>query len=230
MANSITENHPEAVLIVLLIDERPEEVTDMEENVQGAEVISSTFDEPADRHVQVADMVIEKSRRLVEHGRDVIILLDSITRLSRAPNVVVPHSGQILSGGEDANALQKHTRVFRGERNSEDAGSLTIIATALIDTGSRMDEVIFEEFKGTGNSEILLDRKIADRRIWPAIDVQRSSTRKEELLLDKEELNKVYLLRNFLADMPPVEAIEFLLERMKRTKNNKEFFASMQQG
>ncbi len=230
VANSITENHPEAVLIVLLIDERPEEVTDMEENVKGAEVISSTFDEPADRHVQVADMVIEKSRRLVEHGRDVIILLDSITRLARAHNVVVPHSGKILSGGVDANALQKPKRFFGAARNIEGGGSLTIIATALIETGSRMDEVIFEEFKGTGNMEIILDRKIADRRIWPAIDVVRSSTRKEELLLDKEELNKVYLLRNFLADMPPVEAIEFLMERMKRTKNNKEFFASMQQG
>ena len=230
VANSITENHPDAVLIVLLIDERPEEVTDMEENVKGAEVISSTFDEPADRHVQVADMVIEKSKRLVEHGRDVIILLDSITRLARAHNVVVPHSGKILSGGVDANALQKPKRFFGAARNIEGGGSLTIIATALIETGSRMDEVIFEEFKGTGNSEIILDRKIADRRIWPAIDVLRSSTRKEEILLDKEELNKVYLLRNFLADMPPVEAIEFLLERMKRTKNNKEFFASMQQG
>jgi transcription termination factor Rho len=230
VANSITENHPEAVLIVLLIDERPEEVTDMEENVQGAEVISSTFDEPADRHVQVADMVIEKSKRLVEHGRDVIILLDSITRLARAHNVVVPHSGKILSGGVDANALQKPKRFFGAARNIEGGGSLTIIATALIETGSRMDEVIFEEFKGTGNMEIILDRKIADRRIWPAIDVVRSSTRKEELLLDKEELNKVYLLRNFLADMPPVEAIEFLMERMKRTKTNKEFFASMQQG
>jgi transcription termination factor Rho len=230
VANSISENHPDAVLIVLLIDERPEEVTDMEENVKGAEVISSTFDEPADRHVQVADMVIEKSRRLVEHGRDVIILLDSITRLARAHNVVVPHSGKILSGGVDANALQKPKRFFGAARNIEGGGSLTIIATALIETGSRMDEVIFEEFKGTGNSEIILDRKIADRRIWPAMDVVRSSTRKEELLLDKEELNKVYLLRNFLADMPPVEAIEFLLERMKRTKTNKEFFATMQQG
>jgi len=230
VANSITENHPDAVLIVLLIDERPEEVTDMEENVQGAEVISSTFDEPADRHVQVADMVIEKSKRLVEHGRDVIILLDSITRLARAHNVVVPHSGKILSGGVDANALQKPKRFFGAARSIEGGGSLTIVATALIETGSRMDEVIFEEFKGTGNSEIILDRKIADRRIWPSMDVVRSSTRKEELLLDKEELNKVYLLRNFLADMPPVEAIEFLLERMKRTKNNKEFFASMQQG
>ena len=229
VANSITENHPDAILIVLLIDERPEEVTDMEENVK-AEVISSTFDEPADRHVQVADMVIEKAKRLVEHGRDVIILLDSITRLARAHNVVVPHSGKILSGGVDANALHKPKRFFGAARNIEEGGSLSIIATALIDTGSRMDEVIFEEFKGTGNMEIVLDRRIADRRIWPAIDVQRSSTRKEELLLDKEELQKVYLLRNFLADMPPVEAIEFLLERMKRTKNNKEFFATMQQG
>jgi transcription termination factor Rho len=229
LANSITENHPDATLIVLLIDERPEEVTDMEENVK-AEVISSTFDEPADRHVQVADMVIEKAKRLVEHRRDVIILLDSITRLARAHNVVVPHSGKILSGGVDANALQKPKRFFGAARNIEGGGSLTIIATALIETGSRMDEVIFEEFKGTGNSEVILDRRIADRRIYPAVEVQRSSTRKEELLLDKDDLNKVYLLRNFLADMPPVEAIEFLLERMKRTKNNKEFFATMQQG
>jgi len=229
LANSITENHPDVTLIVLLIDERPEEVTDMEENVK-AEVISSTFDEPADRHVQVADMVIEKAKRLVEHGRDVIILLDSITRLARAHNVVVPHSGKILSGGVDANALQKPKRFFGAARNIEGGGSLTIIATALIETGSRMDEVIFEEFKGTGNMEVILDRRIADRRIYPAVEVQRSSTRKEELLFDKEELNKIYLLRNFLADMPPVEAIEFLLERMKRTKNNKEFFATMQQG
>jgi transcription termination factor Rho len=229
LANSITENHPECVLIVLLIDERPEEVTDMEENVR-AEVISSTFDEPADRHVQVADMVIEKAKRLVEHGRDVVILLDSITRLARAHNTVVPHSGKILSGGVDANALQKPKRFFGAARNIEAGGSLTIIATALIETGSRMDEVIFEEFKGTGNMEVILHRGIADRRIYPAIDVQRSSTRKEELLLDKEELNKVYLLRNFLADMPTVEAIEFLLERMKRTKTNKEFYATMQQG
>jgi transcription termination factor Rho len=229
IANSITENHPDAILIVLLIDERPEEVTDMEENV-AAEVISSTFDEPADRHVQVADMVIEKARRLVEHKRDVIILLDSITRLARAHNVVVPHSGKILSGGVDANALQKPKRFFGAARNIESGGSLTIIATALIETGSRMDEVIFEEFKGTGNMELVLDRRIADRRIYPAIDVQRSSTRKEELLLDKEPLNKIYLLRNFLADMPTVEAIEFLLERLKRTKNNKEFFGTMQQG
>ena len=228
LANSISTNHPDVSLIVLLIDERPEEVTDMEENVE-AEVIASTFDEPADRHVQVADMVIEKARRQVEHKRDVIILLDSITRLARAHNVVIPHSGKILSGGVDANALQKPKRFFGAARNIEDGGSLTIIATALIETGSRMDEVIFEEFKGTGNMELVLDRNISDRRIYPAIDVQRSSTRKEELLLDKDELNKVYLLRNFLADMPTVEAIEFLLERMKRTKTNKEFFATMQQ-
>ncbi len=228
LANAISENHPECVLIVLLIDERPEEVTDMQENVK-AEVISSTFDEPADRHVQVADMVIEKAKRLVEHGRDVVILLDSITRLARAHNVVVPHSGKILSGGVDANALQKPKRFFGAARNIEGGGSLTIIATALIDTGSRMDEVIFEEFKGTGNMELVLDRRLADRRIYPAIDIQRTSTRKEELLMDKDELNRVYLLRNFLADMPPVEALEFLLERMKRTKTNKEFFATMAQ-
>jgi transcription termination factor Rho len=228
LANAISENHPEVALIVLLIDERPEEVTDMEENVK-AEVISSTFDEPADRHVQVADMVIEKAKRLVEHGRDVVILLDSITRLARAHNVVVPHSGKILSGGVDANALQKPKRFFGAARNIDKGGSLTIIATALIDTGSRMDEVIFEEFKGTGNMELVLDRRLADRRIYPAIDIQRTSTRKEELLMDKDELNRVYLLRNFLADMPPVEALEFLLERMKRTKNNKEFFATMAQ-
>ena len=229
LANSITENHPEANLIVLLIDERPEEVTDMEENVN-AEVVASTFDEPADRHVQVADMVIEKARRLVEYKKDVIILLDSITRLARAHNVVIPHSGKILSGGVDANALQKPKRFFGAARNIEDGGSLTIIATALIETGSRMDEVIFEEFKGTGNMELVLDRNISDRRIYPAIDVQRTSTRKEELLLDEDELNKVHLLRQFLADMPTVEAIEFLLERMKRADTNKEFFASMQQG
>ncbi len=229
LANSISANHPEVTLIVLLIDERPEEVTDMEENV-AAEVIASTFDEPADRHVQVADMVIEKARRLTEHKKDVVILLDSITRLARAHNTVIPHSGKILSGGVDANALQKPKRFFGAARNIEDGGSLTIIATALIETGSRMDEVIFEEFKGTGNMELVLDRTIADRRIYPAIDVQRTSTRKEELLLDKDELKKVYLLRNFLADMPTVEAIEFLLERMKRTKTNKEFFATMQQG
>jgi transcription termination factor Rho len=228
LANAISENHPEVVLIVLLIDERPEEVTDMQENVK-AEVISSTFDEPADRHVQVADMVIEKSKRLVEHGRDVVILLDSITRLARAHNTVVPHSGKILSGGVDANALQKPKRFFGAARNIDSGGSLTIVGTALIDTGSRMDEVIFEEFKGTGNSEMVLDRRLADRRIYPAIDIQKTSTRKEELLMDKDELNRVYLLRNFLADMPPVEAMEFLLERMKRTKTNKEFFATMAQ-
>ncbi len=229
LANSITENHPEVFLIVLLIDERPEEVTDMEENVK-AEVISSTFDEPADRHVQVADMVIEKAKRLVEHGKDVVILLDSITRLARAHNVVVPHSGKILSGGVDANALHKPKRFFGAARNIEGGGSLTIIGTALIETGSRMDEVIFEEFKGTGNSEIVLDRRIAERRTWPAVDVNKSATRKEELLLPADELNRVYLLRKFLADMPPVEAIEFLLERLKRTKNNKEFYATMAQG
>ena len=228
LANAINENNPDVVLIVLLIDERPEEVTDMQENVD-AEVISSTFDEPADRSVQVADMVIERSRRLVEHGRDVVILLDSITRLARAHNVVIPHSGKILSGGVDANALQKPKRFFGAARNIENGGSLTIIATALIDTGSRMDEVIFEEFKGTGNMELVLDRRLADRRVYPAIDIQKTSTRKEELLLEPDELNRVYLLRNFLADMPTVEALEFLLERLKRTKNNKEFFATMAQ-
>ncbi len=228
LANSIKENNPDVVLIVLLIDERPEEVTDMQENVD-AEVISSTFDEPADRSVQVADMVIERSRRLVEHGRDVVILLDSITRLARAHNVVIPHSGKILSGGVDANALQKPKRFFGAARNIENGGSLTIIATALIDTGSRMDEVIFEEFKGTGNMELVLDRRLADRRVYPAIDIQKTSTRKEELLLEPDELNRVYLLRNFLADMPTVEALEFFLERLKRTKNNKEFFATMAQ-
>jgi transcription termination factor Rho len=230
MANAISENHPEATLIVLLIDERPEEVTDMQANVPGAEVISSTFDEPADRHVQVADMVIEKAKRLVEHGKDVVILLDSITRLARAHNVVVPHSGKILSGGVDAQALHKPKRFFGSARNIDEGGSLTIVATALVDTGSRMDEVIFEEFKGTGNMELVLDRKIADRRVFPAIDIQKSGTRKEELLFDPVEMNRVYLLRNFLADMPPAEAIEFLLQRMQRTKNNKEFFVSMAEG
>ena len=229
LANAISANHPECVLVVLLIDERPEEVTDMQENVLGAEVIASTFDEPADRHVQVADMVIEKAKRLVEHGRNVIILLDSITRLARAHNVVVPHSGKILSGGVDANALQKPKRFFGAARNIEGGGSLTIIATALIDTGSRMDEVIFEEFKGTGNMELVLDRRLADRRIWPAIDIQKSGTRKEELLMDKDALARTYLLRNFLADMPPVEAMEFLIERLKRTKTNKDFYATMNQ-
>jgi transcription termination factor Rho len=228
IANAITENHPEVHLIVLLIDERPEEVTDMEEHVD-AEVISSTFDEPADRHTQVAEMVIEKAKRLVEHKRDVVILLDSITRLARAYNVVVPHSGKILSGGVDANALHKPKRFFGSARNLEEGGSLTIIATALIETGSRMDEVIFEEFKGTGNMEIVLDRHIADKRIFPAIDINRSGTRREELLLDEKTLNRIYLLRNFLADMPPAESIEFLLQRMKRTGDNTEFLNSMQE-
>jgi transcription termination factor Rho len=230
MANAIAENHPDATLIVLLIDERPEEVTDMQANVPGAEVISSTFDEPADRHVQVADMVIEKAKRLVEHGKDVVVLLDSITRLARAHNVVVPHSGKILSGGVDAQALHKPKRFFGSARNIDEGGSLTIVATALVDTGSRMDEVIFEEFKGTGNMELVLDRKIADRRVFPAIDIQKSGTRKEELLFDPVEMNRVYLLRNFLSDMPPAEQIEFLLQRMQRTKNNKEFFISMAEG
>jgi transcription termination factor Rho len=228
-ANAILENQPEVHLIVLLIDERPEEVTDMEEHVP-AEIISSTFDEPADRHTQVAEMVLEKAKRLVEAGRDVVILLDSITRLARAYNVTVPHSGKILSGGVDANALHKPKRFFGSARNIEEGGSLTIIATALIDTGSRMDEVIFEEFKGTGNMEVNLDRHIADKRIFPAVDINRSSTRKEELLLSDEELNRVYLLRNFLSDMPPAEAVEFLLERMQRTDTNKEFLDSMAKG
>ena len=226
LANAISENHPEIVLIVLLIDERPEEVTDMEENVQ-AEVISSTFDEPADRHVQVADMVIEKAKRLVEHGRDVVILLDSITRLARAHNVVVPHSGKILSGGVDANALQKPKRFFGAARNIEHGGSLTIMATALIETGSRMDDVIFEEFKGTGNMEVILDRKLADKRVYPAIDINRSGTRKEELLITQEELNKVWILRKFLNELNPVEAMEFLIGKMSQTKTNKKFLAMM---
>jgi transcription termination factor Rho len=229
IANSITENHPEVHMIVLLIDERPEEVTDMEEHVD-AEVISSTFDEPADRHTQVAEMVLEKAKRLVEHGKEVVILLDSITRLARAYNVTVPHSGKILSGGVDANALHKPKRFFGAARNIDGGGSLSIIATALIETGSRMDEVIFEEFKGTGNMELVLDRHIADKRIFPAIDLNRSSTRKEELLLTEQELNRVYLLRNFLSDMPPAEAIEFLMERMKRAATNQEFMDSMAAG
>ena len=229
MANSISINHPDVHLIVLLIDERPEEVTDMVMHVD-AEVISSTFDEPAERHTQVAEMVIEKSKRLVEHGRDVVILLDSITRLARAYNVVIPHSGKILSGGVDANALHKPKRFFGAARNIEDGGSLTIVATSLIETGSRMDEVIFEEFKGTGNMELILDRHISDKRIFPAIDLNRSGTRREELLLTETELNRVYLLRNFLADMPPAEAIEFLLSRMARTDTNKEFLDAMAQG
>ena len=229
MANSITANHPDVHLIVLLIDERPEEVTDMEEQVDG-EVISSTFDEPAVRHVQVAEMVLEKAKRLVETGRNVVILLDSITRLARAYNTTIPHSGKILSGGVDANALHKPKRFFGSARNIEGGGSLTIIATALVDTGSRMDEVIFEEFKGTGNMELVLDRNISDKRIFPSIDINRSGTRKEELLLSSKELNRVYLLRNFLADMPPTEAIEFLLERMNRTETNQEFLDSMAEG
>ena len=229
MANSLTTNHPEVHLIVLLIDERPEEVTDMEEHVD-AEVISSTFDEPADRHAQVAEMVLAKAKRLVETGKDVVILLDSITRLARAYNVTIPHSGKILSGGVDANALHKPKRFFGAARNIEGGGSLTIIATALVETGSRMDEVIFEEFKGTGNMELILDRHISDKRIFPAIDINRSGTRKEELLLSSNELNRVYLLRNFLADMPPTEAIEFLLERMNRTETNREFLDSMAAG
>ncbi len=229
MANSITTNHPDIHLIVLLIDERPEEVTDMEEQVD-AEVISSTFDEPADRHTQVAEMVLEKAKRLVETGKDVVILLDSITRLARAYNTTIPHSGKILSGGVDANALHKPKRFFGAARNIDGGGSLTIIATALVETGSRMDEVIFEEFKGTGNMELILDRHISDKRIFPAIDINRSGTRKEEFLLSSNELNRVYLLRNFLADMPPTEAIEFLLARMARTETNQEFLDSMAEG
>jgi transcription termination factor Rho len=226
LANSMTENHPEVVLIVLLIDERPEEVTDMERSVKG-EVVSSTFDEPAERHVQVAEMVLEKAKRLVEHHRDVVILLDSITRLARAHNTVVPHSGRILSGGVDANALQKPKRFFGAARNIEEGGSLTIIATALVDTGSRMDEVIFEEFKGTGNMELVLDRRLSDRRIFPALDINKSSTRHEELLLSESELNKVWILRKFLNELNSVEAMEFLVEKMGRTKTNKKFLESM---
>ncbi len=226
IANSITENHPEVMLIVLLIDERPEEVTDMERSVKG-EVVSSTFDEPAERHVQVADMVIEKAKRLVEHNRDVVILLDSITRLARAHNTVVPHSGKILSGGVDANALQKPKRFFGAARNIENGGSLTIMATALIETGSRMDDVIFEEFKGTGNMEVILDRKLADKRVFPAIDINRSGTRKEELLMTQEELNKVWILRKFLNELNPMEAMEFLIGKMSQTKTNKKFLSMM---
>ena len=229
MANSISINSPDVHLIVLLIDERPEEVTDMEAHVR-AEVISSTFDESATRHVMVAEMVMEKAKRLVEQGKDVVILLDSITRLARAYNTTMPHSGRIMSGGLDASALHKPKRFFGAARNIDDGGSLTIIATALVDTGSRMDEVIFEEFKGTGNMELVLDREISDRRIFPAIDLNRSSTRKEELLLTDTELNRVYLLRNFLSDMPPTEAIEFLLGRMERTESNAEFLDAMTRG
>jgi transcription termination factor Rho len=226
IAKAIAANHPDAFLIVLLIDERPEEVTDMQRTVVG-EVISSTFDEPATRHVQVAEMVIEKAKRLVEHKRDVIILLDSITRLGRAYNTVVPSSGKVLTGGVDANALQRPKRFFGAARNIEEGGSLTIIATALIDTGSRMDEVIFEEFKGTGNSEIILDRKVADKRVFPAIDIMRSGTRKDELLIEKGTLAKTYVLRRILAPMGTIDAIEFLLDKLRSAKNNSEFFESM---
>lgn len=226
IANSITTNNPDVVLLVLLIDERPEEVTDMERSVNG-EVISSTFDEPATRHVQVAEMVIEKAKRLVEHQKDVVILLDSITRLARAFNTVIPSSGKVLSGGVDSNALHKPKRFFGAARNIEDGGSLTIIATALIETGSRMDEVIFEEFKGTGNMEIVLDRKLSERRIFPAIDINKSGTRKEDLLLSKEELNRIWILRKILQPLNPVESMEFLLGKLKGTKNNAEFIESM---
>ncbi len=226
IANSIARNHPEIKLIVLLIDERPEEVTDMERSVR-AEVVASTFDEPPERHVQVADMVIEKAKRLVEAKQDVVILLDSITRLARAHNTVTPHSGKILSGGVDAMGLHKPKRFFGAARNVEEGGSLTIIATALVETGSRMDEVIFEEFKGTGNMEVLLERKLSDRRIFPAINVLSSSTRKEELLLSADELNRIYILRKILSDMNPIDAMEFVLEKMRGTKNNKEFLRSM---
>ncbi len=226
MANSISRNHPEVQLIMLLIDERPEEVTDMQRSVQ-AEVISSTFDETADRHVQVANMVIEKAKRSVEAGEDVVILLDSITRLARAHNTVAPHSGRILSGGVDSNALQKPKRFFGAARNIEEGGSLTIIATALIETGSRMDDVIFEEFKGTGNMELVLDRSLSDRRVFPAIDVNKSGTRKEELLMGDDELSKVWVLRNFLSDYNSIEAMNFLLDKMRGTKNNKEFMENM---
>ncbi len=226
IAHCITANHPECYLIVLLIDERPEEVTDMQRSVEG-EVISSTFDEPAIRHVQVAEVVIEKAKRLTEHGRDVVILLDSITRLGRAYNTVVPSSGKVLTGGVDANALQRPKRFFGAARNIEEGGSLTIIATALIDTGSRMDEVIFEEFKGTGNSEIILDRKVADKRVFPAIDILRSGTRKEELLVGRDELTKMFVLRRILNPMGTVDAIEFLIGKIRQTKNNEQFFRSM---
>jgi transcription termination factor Rho len=229
IAHSITANHPECYLIVLLIDERPEEVTDMQRSVKG-EVISSTFDEPATRHVQVSEMVIEKAKRLVEHKRDVVILLDSITRLGRAYNTVVPSSGKVLTGGVDSNALQRPKRFFGAARNIEEGGSLTIIATALIDTGSRMDEVIFEEFKGTGNSEIVLDRKVSDKRVFPAIDIARSGTRKEELLVPADQLKKMYVLRRILNPMGTMDAIEFLIDKLRSTKTNGEFFNSMSTG
>ena len=228
IAKAITDNHPEVFLLVLLVDERPEEVTDMQRSVKG-EVISSTFDEPATRHVQVAEMVIEKAKRLVEHKRDVVILLDSITRLGRAYNTVVPSSGKVLTGGVDANALQRPKRFFGAARNIEEGGSLSIIATALIDTGSRMDEVIFEEFKGTGNSEIVLDRKVADKRIFPALDVGKSGTRKEELLVPKDQLTKMWVLRRILMQMGTIDAMEFLLDKMKDSKSNEDFFATMNQ-
>ncbi len=226
IAHSITANHPDCYLIVLLIDERPEEVTDMQRSVKG-EVVASTFDEPAVRHVQVAEMVIEKAKRLVEHGRDVIILLDSITRLGRAYNTVVPSSGKVLTGGVDANALQRPKRFFGAARNIEEGGSLTIIATALIDTGSKMDEVIYEEFKGTGNSEIVLDRKVADKRIFPSMDILKSGTRKEDLLVPKQDLQKIFVLRRILAPMGTTDAIEFLIDKLKQTKTNSDFFDSM---
>ncbi len=229
IANAITSNHPEIILIVLLIDERPEEVTDMQRSVHG-EVISSTFDEPADRHVQVAEMVLEKAKRLVEHKKDVVILLDSITRLARAYNTIVPPSGKVLSGGVDSNALQRPKRFFGAARNVEEGGSLTIIASALVETGSRMDDVIFEEFKGTGNAEVVLDRKLTDKRIFPSIDINRSGTRKEELLVPKEELNRAWILRKVLSALSPVEAMELLIERLSKTKTNKEFLESMSSG
>jgi len=229
IANAITINHPEVYLIVLLIDERPEEVTDMQRSVRG-EVIASTFDEPAQRHVQVAEMVIEKAKRLVEHRKDVVILLDSVTRLARASNTVAPTTGKIMSGGVDSNALQRPKRFFGAARNIEQGGSLTIVATALIDTGSRMDDVIFEEFKGTGNMEVHLDRKLADRRVFPAIDIIKSGTRKEEMLLSKENLQRVYVLRRVLTPLSPVEAMELLLSKMGKTRTNAEFMAAMQQG
>jgi transcription termination factor Rho len=228
IAKAITDNHPEVFLLVLLVDERPEEVTDMQRSVKG-EVISSTFDEPAQRHVQVAEMVIEKAKRLVEHKRDVVILLDSITRLGRAYNTVVPSSGKVLTGGVDANALQRPKRFFGAARNIEEGGSLSIIATALIDTGSRMDEVIFEEFKGTGNSEIVLDRKVSDKRIFPALDIGKSGTRKEELLVPKDQLSKMWVLRRILMNMGTIDAMEFLLDKMKDSKTNEDFFATMNQ-
>ena len=230
IANSIAANHPEVVTIILLIDERPEEVTDMQRNVKAAEVISSTFDEPPQRHVQVAEMVIEKAKRLVEHKRDVVILLDSITRLARAYNQVVPPSGKVLSGGLESTALQRPKRFFGAARNIEEGGSLTIVATALIDTGSRMDDVIFEEFKGTGNLEVVLDRRLADKRVFPTIDINRSGTRKEELLMPKDELNRVWILRKVLSPLSPVEAMELLVDKLSKTKSNKEFLESMSGG